>query len=291
MTTNNVMVNDTVRIRVKFVDIDMSTGDQVEVNPITVSVLIANSQNITIISDNAEPITGSVWYYDFTPTIPDTYNIVFTGLLPSSSTITVQQKLYVSSLAADYKSTVTLKAEETLVFAGEILPLYLDPEILLSFFSDATLLEIAEIIHFYSLEVKDLFNLNDDEDGSGLPFIVLEYIKASTACELTRTYGYGGDDEMSLRLGDLTITNRNMPRNAVTRDNATTWCQISAALRKEMLANKAGPMAMQIKNLPGSSKSSNYNRTAYPGDRELYQMQIKTVYDDPMPGRGLKNYD
>lgn len=291
MTTNNVLVNDTVRIKVKFIDIDTVTGDQVEVNPATVSVQILHSDGTVVITDNATEITGSTWYYDFTPTTPDTYDITFTGLLDTGFNIVVQQKLYVSSLSEDYVSTVILKSEEVITFAGEITPLYIDPDMVLPYFPDATLLEIAEIVHAYSLEVKDIYKLNDDEDGSGLPFNVTEYIKAATACELSRTYGYGGDDEISLHLGDFTVTNRSIPRMSVTRDNATTWCQVAAALRKEMLAKKVGAMAMQPKGLPVFPKSNQTGRTAYPGDRELYAATEKTAKDDPMPGRGLKSYD
>lgn len=291
MTSNNVLINDTVRVTVRFININQVTGEPIEVEPTSVTVVVKDSNNSTIVSSAATSLTSSIWYYDFTASEPDTYNVQFTGLVPGSGSIIVQQKLYVSSLTEDYKPTVILASDETITFSGEIVPLYLDPEILLPLFPDATLLEIAEVIHSYSLEVKDLFKLNDDEDGSGLSFVVLEYIKAASACELTRTYGLGGDDEVSLNLGDLTITNRNLPRNAITRDNATTWCQVSAALRKEMLANKAGPLAMQIKGLPSFPKFNDFGKTAYPGDREMYVAQRKTAYDDPMPGRGLKSHD
>lgn len=291
MTSNNVLINDTVRVTVRFININQVTGEPVEVEPTSVTVVVKDSNNSTVVSSAATSLTSSIWYYDFTASEPDTYNVQFTGLVPGSGSIIVQQKLYVSSLTEDYKPTVILASDETITFSGEIVPLYLDPEILLPLFPDATLLEIAEVIHSYSLEVKDLFKLNDDENGSGLSFVVLEYIKAASACELTRTYGLGGDDEVSLNLGDLTITNRNLPRNAITRDNATTWCQVSAALRKEMLANKAGPLAMQIKGLPSFPKFNDFGKTAYPGDREMYVAQRKTAYDDPMPGRGLKSHD
>jgi hypothetical protein len=291
MTSNNVLINDTVRVTVKFVNIDTVTGDPVEISPTSVSVTVKDGSNSVVTTASATQLSSSVWYYDFIPTEADTYSVEFLGVVPSTGNILVQQKIYVSSLTEDYKPTVILGADETITFAGAILPLYLDPELLVSFFPDASLLEIAEIIHSYSLEVKSLFKLNDDEDGSNLAFIVLEYIKAATACELTRTYGLGGDDEVSLRLGDLTITNRNLPRNAITRDNATTWCQVAAALRKEMLANKAGPLAMQIKNLPSFTKFNDFEKTAYPGDREIYSYRRKTAYDDPMPGRGLRSYD
>lgn len=291
MTSNNVLINDTVRVTVRFVNINQTTGEPIEVEPVSVNVVVKDSANSIIVSSAATSLTTSTWYYDFTPTEPDTYNVQFTGVVPGSGSIIVQQRLYVSSLTEDYKPTVILGSDETITFSGEILPLYLDPEVLLPLFPEASLLEIAEVIHSYSLEVKDLFKLNDDENGSGLSFIVLEYIKAASACELTRTYGIGGDDEVSLHLGDLTITNRNLPRNAITRDNATTWCQVSAALRKEMLANKAGPLAMQIKGLPSFPKFNDFGKTAYPGDREMYVAQRKTAYDDPMPSRGLKSND
>lgn len=291
MTSNNVLINDTVRVTVRFVNINQTTGEPIEVEPTSVNVIVKDSANATIVTAAATALTSSIWYYDFTATEPDTYNVQFTGIVPGSGSIIVQQRLYVSSLTEDYKPTVILGSDETITFSGEILPLYLDPEVLLPLFPEASLLEIAEVIHSYSLEVKDLFKLNDDENGSGLSFIVLEYIKAASACELTRTYGLGGDDEVSLNLGDLTITNRNLPRNAITRDNATTWCQISAALRKEMLANKAGPLAMQIKGLPSFPKFNDFGKTAYPGDREVYVANRKTAYDDPMPGRGLKSHD
>lgn len=294
MTLNNVQVNDTVRIKVKFVDIDNITGQQVEVNPLTVSVVITNSDNVVIVNSSALSLTPSTWYYDFTPAIADTYNIKFTGTLANSNTIVVQQKLYVSSLQEEYRPTVTLKSDETITFAPDVKPLYLDPETLLAYFPDATLLEIGEIIHNYSLEVKSLYNLLDEEDGSGLSFTVLEYIKAATACELSRTYGFGGDDEVSVRLGDLSIMNRSIPRNKVTRDNATTWCQIAASLRKEILAGKVGPKGFQPKGLPGLSLYDGKlnNKIAYPSGRELYDPNGTTsISEDPMPKRGFRKYD
>ena len=299
MSTDKVVVSDTVRITVKFKDID-SNGVEVDLAPVSVNVLIKNSSNATIVSEAANQLTTSIYYYDYTPTIADTYTVKFTGLLSNSNTVVVEQKLYVSSVSEEYQPTITLKNDETITFAPDVSPLYLDPEELLSYFPDATLLEIGEIAHNYSNEVKALYSLLDTEDGSGLAFIVIEYIKASTACELSRTYGYGGDDEISLRLGDLNITNKSIPRNKVTRDNATTWCQIAAALRKEMLANKVSPSGFQMKGLPSvgpvysSGKMPNVDggKIAYLTDRELYG-PVRTIpaQQDPMPNRGLRSRD
>jgi hypothetical protein len=295
MSTEKILVNDTVRIRVKFVDTDPTTGEQVDIYPAAVNVRIYDSDNNQLISESAEESTPSVWYYDYTPTSADTYSVKFTGTLDSGNNVIVQQKLYVSSLEEEFKPTVILKTEEIIAFAPDVDPLYLDPESLIPYFPDASLLEIGEIIHNYSNEVKALYNLLDEEDGSNLSFTVLEYIKAATACELSRTYGFGGDDEVSVRLGDLSIMNRSMPRNKVTRDNATTWCQIAASFRKEILAGKVGPKGFQPKSLPGLSiyDSKLNDKIVYPSGRELYDPNGTTtsLNDDPMPKRGFKKYD
>jgi len=296
MSTERILVNDTVRIRVKFVDTDPNTGDQVEIYPVVVNVKIYDSDNVELVSDTATSISASVFYYDYIPTEADTYSVKFTGTLDSGNTVVVQQRLYVSSLQEEFKPTVTLKTDETIVFAPDVSPLYVDPESLLAFFPDASLLEIGEIIHSYSLEVKAIYKLLDEEDGSNLSFTVLEYIKAATACELSRTYGFGGDDEVSLRLGDLNITNRSLPRNLVSRDNATTWCQIATALRKEMIAGKVSPKGFVPKGLPSLATGTNVDpltgKTIYLSDRELYGPGTTIVNsDDPMPKRDLKSYD
>lgn len=294
MSTDRVVVSDTVRITVKFKDID-ADGTEIALslasNP---QVIIKNAANTTVNSGTSTQVSSSVFYYDYTPTIAGAYTVKFTGLLANSNTVVVEQKLYVSSTGEEYQPTIILKSDESITFAPDVTPLYLDPESLLAYFPDASLLEIGEIIYNYSTEVKAIYNLLDAEDGSNLSFTVLEYIKAATACELSRTYGLGGDDEMSLTLGDLSITNKSIPRNRVTRDNATTWCQIAAALRKEMLAAKVGPRGFQPKNLPGLSMydSKLTDKIVYPSGRELYDPNGTTnINDDPMPKRGFRSYD
>lgn len=295
MSTDRVVVSDTVRVTVKFKDID-SNGLEVELSPSTVSVTIKNSSGTTIVATNATQSTSSIFYYDYTPSLADTYTVKFTGTLSSGNNVVVEQKLYVSSVSEEYQPTIILKNEETIIFAPNVDPLYLDPETLIPYFPDASLLEIGEIIHNYSNEIKSLYGLLDEEDGTNLSFTVLEYIKAATACELSRTYGFGGDDEVSLRLGDFNITNRSLPRRVVTRDNATTWCQIATALRKEILANKVSPRSFTPKNLPSVSTGTNIDpltgKTIYLSDKELYGPGTTIISkDDPMPKRGLKSYD
>ena len=300
--TTGVLVNDTVRIKVKFVDINPATGAQVPVTPTAVVVVIKKSDNTTIITQNittSGKISDSEYYYDFTPSLADTYKITFTGNLSSGSSITVNQQLYVSTSSDEYKPTVILKADETITFAPDIEPLYIDPEELKPFFPEASLIEIGESIHYHSLEVKQLYSLRDDATAQDLSFTALEYIKAAAACNLSRTYAYGGDDDVSVELGDLTVTTRNLPRNEITRGNATTGCQIAAALRKEMLAGKTGPRGIIPKGLPSESIGTSgknidpeTGKVYYLSDRELYGPGKKiTPKEDPMPKRGIRSYD
>jgi|LakMenE01Jun11ns_1017448.scaffolds.fasta_scaffold9958317_11 hypothetical protein len=299
--SSSVLVNDTVRIKVKFVDVDPVTGEQESVSPSSVLVNIEKADGQDVVTNAfATAINSSEYYYDFTPSTAGQYTVTFNGIMPDTTQIVVNQNLYVSDADSDYRPTVTLKSDETIIFAPDIDPLYIDPEELLSFFPDASLLEIGELIHHYSLEMKEIFNLQDTETGSGISFTAAEYIKASACCELSRTYGFGGDDELSLKLADLSITNRSNPRNSINRGNATTWCQIAAALRKELMASRVGMRAVIPKGLPNKKIHSTYKtldpdtgKLVYLSDKELYGpgRTTPTDPDDPMPDRKLKKYD
>lgn len=297
--SNSVLVNDTVRIKVKFFDTDSQTGDQIEVSPTSVSIEIEDSDGATILTGSATELTSSEYYFDFTPLNAGQYLVTFNGLMQNSSQILVKQVLYVSDPDLEYKPSVTLGSDETIIFAADIAPLYIDPEEIMSYFPDASLLEIGEFIYYYSLEVKSLFNLEEIDNGSQLNFTIQEYIKASVCCELSRTYGFGGDDELSLKLADLSITNRSNPRQSVNRGNATTWCQIAAALRKEIMSKRVGMRAVVPKGLPaekitnsGKNIDPETGAIIYLSDRELYGKGLrKTTKDDPMPTRGFRKYD
>lgn len=299
MSTQKVLVNDTVRIRVRFVDINPSTGEEEALFPVLVGVEIKDYSGNVVVSENAVEQDPSSFYYDFIPTEPGEYTIKFTGLLDNGNNVIVQQKLYVSSVTDDYRPTTTLRAEEVIVFAADINPLYIDPEELTSYFPEATLLEIGEIIYSYSLEVKALLGLDDNQGTEDLPFIALEYIKSATACDLSRTYEFNSDDEVSVTLGDFTVVNRSAPRASVSRDNAATWCQLSAVYRKELLSKKAGPKGIQPKGFPGKPiatsggvRHPDTGKIIYLSDRELYGPGRKFITkENNLPDRDLRSYD
>lgn len=305
--SNSVLVNDTVRIKVKFIDINSITGDQIEVSPVSVYVSVEDASGEQLISTSATALSSYEYYYDYTPSNPGQYTVIFTGILDDSSQIIVNQVLYVSDPDSEYKPSVTLRSDETISFAADVTPLYLDPESIQPYFPDASLLEIGEIIHGFSHEVNLIYDIDFRDldpmftiaSSGASTFTVLEYIKAATCCELSRTYGFGGDDELSLQLSDFKITNRSMPRQSVNRGNATTWCQISAALRKEIISFRVGPMAMRPKGLPGISTGTAGAQVdpatgalIYLSDRDLYGKNRRiTSKEDPMPDRSLKKYD
>jgi hypothetical protein len=327
MANSNVLVNDTVRIKVKFVDKDPLTGSQTEVSPLSVSVTIFDSNNVPVspTPTSAVQITSSQYYYDFIPNLAGEYKVTFVGTLPDSKNITVNQALYVSTPTEEYKPTITLKADETIAFAPSLRPLYIDPETIKIYFPDVPLLEIGELIHGFSHEVNTIFGIMDPNldpttvvEGDspnpvnilsryGInPYTVFEYIQASVLCRLTKIYGFGGDDELSLELGDFKVTNRNTPRSNITRANATTWCQVAAALRKEIIAKKVGlrsvlPKGLPIKSIIPSGGSLDpeiggliyINDTTAYGSRDLFRPGTNTDIDpqDPMPDRNIKRYD
>jgi hypothetical protein len=78
-----------------------------------------------------------------------------------------------------------------------------------------------------------------------------------------------------------------------------TWCQIAAALRKEMLAGITGARGFQPKGIPtlpivnaGKYIDPDTGRVTYLTERDIYgASRKKELSYDPMPKRGLHNYD
>lgn len=279
MFNSSIYTNDSIRLKVRFFDTDPNTGSSIVVSPQIVQIQIFDIQQNPILSDLAELLSDNEYYYDYIFINPGEYVSVFTGVINEDRAIEARQTLYVSEPDDNYVPSVTLMEKEVIYFAPDVDPLYVDPESLLGYFPDASLMEIGERLYFYSLEIKYLLKLKDEDDGSKLPPNVIEYIKASAACDLTRTYGFGGDDEVSLKLGDFSITNRSSSKTISSRDNAATWCQIAAALRREILTYGTSIRGVLPKGLPAQKTKIN-NRYI-----------VDNNPDDPMPKRHLKDFN
>lgn len=182
-----------------------------------------------------------IYSYNWTPTTVGTFLARFTGTFVDDSIDIIDQDFIVTE-----SSTIIAPPGDTLISNTEInlssglTPLYLAPEELSPMFPEATLLEIAEQIYIYSVEVKELLGLSDTEMPNMLG---LDYIKAAAACALTRVYEITGGDELSVKLGDFSISNRSFPKGNTTRGNASGWCELAAALRNELLNSTTSPNA------------------------------------------------
>ena len=116
---NDVLVNNTVRIKVKFIDIN-AEGQQVDATPTYVIVKVYDSDNSEIVSQTATQLTDSEYYYDFTPTEAGEYKVTFVGTMEDNSYITVNQQLYVSTPTDEYRPLITLRHEEVITFAPDV---------------------------------------------------------------------------------------------------------------------------------------------------------------------------
>ena len=56
-------------------------------------------------------------------------------------------------------------------------------------------------------------------------------------CALSGQYSDAGAEALSVQLGDLQVSGLPRSRGALTRGNATYFCELASVLRKEMLAS------------------------------------------------------
>lgn len=236
-----IYVNQTQQITVTFYGFLGEDVDPEPEDPTTVEVRIYNTDTTpdtlldTVTPDGGDS-TGQ-FVYLWTPTTTGNFNVQFFGEFFDSSTDVVNNFFTVYE---DTNAPIsnTLEADQTILYLGVLDPMYLDPAEIQLIFPDATNVEISELIHQFSLEVKKIEKLQDDEDPS---YTGLEYIYAATCCSLSRIYDdISAGSEASFRLGDLEVSNRGTSKTTVNRGNATSWCELAAALRAELLANNVG---------------------------------------------------
>jgi hypothetical protein len=160
---------------------------------------------------------------------------------------------------------VTLRQDFEIVFtSGTTGPLYVDPAELQSLFPEAGYVEILEFVSYYSLEVEELL------DGKPITLESQEYVKAATACALSRIYDYAGGlggGDGTIRLGDLQIEGGRSAsaRAALTAGNASTWCQLAAALRADLTRGGLGAGMKAV--VRGSNYPNPMPRRALPRTR------------------------
>ena len=80
MSISPIMINDTVRLKVKFIDIDPETGEQTEVSPVSVTLTIDNSAGQEVLSATPTQLNSYEYYYDYTPTNLIVYSPAVVGV-------------------------------------------------------------------------------------------------------------------------------------------------------------------------------------------------------------------
>lgn len=232
----SVYVGDTIRVRATFYGWSDGDGAPEDPTSVTYSVYIQLSTPTLVLSGTPTKESDGVYYIDWTPSIAAEYTVQFYAVFADSSTDVVSENFTViDPLTEDTESSSgeTLLADETITMAGIITPLCVSPDELIAIFPDATELDIAEAMWRASSELNTILKLGDGECPTDPT--ALDYIKAAAACELSRVFELGDGNEQSIALGDFSVTYRSFPKSSTNRGNATTWCELAAALRKEVL--------------------------------------------------------
>lgn len=201
---------------------------------------------VTYPGDIERIMTGNYTYTWIPPNdaMEGVYTAVWSGIIDG------EEELGYESFRVQTTSPTAsnLGSQFILNFVTDLDPLYIDPEDLLWYFPEVPLSEIAVEVHLASVSAGPWLL-----DGEPTP-LVLEYVEATAACALSRNYdtsgnyGMGGTEE-SVTLGDLSVKNGSGSSSrggaAITRGNATTWCELAMVLRKELMRTKTSMRATQ----------------------------------------------
>lgn len=232
---SSIYVNETIRLKVTFYEWDDSQDpDEIE-DPDTVVYNIYDETASPTLLATGTPVRESagIYYYDWTPSVEGDYIFTFVGTFADDTTDVVTTHFEVLGIGATTSGT-TLVSDEVITFGGIITPLCINPDELLVIFPDATELDVAEALWRASTEMYAMLGLSSDDVCPTTP-VALDYIKAAAACELSRVFELGDGNEQSMMLGDFSVTYRSFPKSSVNRGNATTWCELAAALRNEVI--------------------------------------------------------
>jgi len=256
----SIVINQTIDIIARFYIWDTGASTTVLADPVNVTITIYDlSDNSVVSSETPTRQSSGVYLYSWTPNVLGSFEVRFVGVFEDASSDVISQEFDV--LASESEAEIeTLLADEEIHFAGVLTPLYVNPDELIQVFPDATEIEIAEALWLTSTEVKEILKLRDDEVPT---YAALEYVKVAAACNLSRIHASTMGDESTFRLGDLSITSRAVSKGAITRANATTWCELAGVLRKEMLASGSRMRAVvrgsDYPNPIPTRKYGNYN--------------------------------
>ena len=265
---SNIKVGDTIRVTTSFLNYDSVEGEEALVDPALVETFIY-TYNTTTNEWNVPPTevvptkqSDGIYYYDWTTPSDGRFKIRFEGTLADASVITNERVFYVGTA----EPSIVIGVINPIYFLGELDPLYLDPEAILTFYPDGDLVEIAELVYWYSLEVQEILGTTNVTVNK----LIQDYISAAVLCDLSKIHVFGGglsgfEAADSFTLGDLQVSKSSGGGGSgrVTRGNVSTWCELAALLREELTFRRT--------NLKAVVKGSNYA--------------------NPIPSRALRSFD
>jgi len=220
-----------------------SNGNLVDPDFITIELIDVNGVPILGATPSSpEKLSIGVYRYSWTPDIIGEMTIVFTGEFTGSDDVILRCDFVIVTDQED-STAPSLGEDVVITFSSGYDPMLVDPEFILSYYPEAPVIEIAQWVHRFSLEVNALF-------GANPPKIALDYIHAAVLCALSRQYeGIGSAGSSGFTLGDLQVSDGGgTSSRKADRGNAMSWCELAEVLRREMKMAKGG-MRSSVKAL------------------------------------------
>lgn len=238
-----VVLGESVKITVTFNDWNENSGSGDPVDPDIVIGNIKDLNLVTVSTFSPTNLETGVYQYTWTPNSLGKFYIEFEGSYAIDGTTDTVRQLYevVASGQESVTTTASLGEDQYLTFMHELSGIYVDPDEIRALYPDASPIEINEFLYIYSQQVNDLLG------GSELSTTAYEYIKAATACALSKVYDISGADVAITTLGDLQVTNQSGSSRSINLSTATSWCELAPVLWEELkrTQNRAGMRAIR----------------------------------------------
>lgn len=246
---SNLYVGSSVVIRCTFRGWSDETDQGELEDPTSVVVEVVDSTDTVILTATPVRESFAVYSYQWTPSSDGEFVVRFVGTFadatPSTSVIPTEFNVTESPSSLVSDMSIALGEDEYIVLVGNLDPMFADYEEIRMHFPEADIPEIAELIYNYSVEAQELSGLTEATP------LMQEFVLAAVACALTRMYDlFDTGDETAVALGDLSITKKpsssGSSSKGLNRFTASTWCELAAVLREELLrgAGKTGLKAI-----------------------------------------------
>lgn len=233
-----------------FISHDETSDEEEIIFPISVDGVVEKFNETTSIYepfDTFTPTSGAGGEYSYPWLAPANgkFKVSFEAVFDGGQEATSSKIIIIGPL----DSTDTLNSNQTYYYLGALDPLYLDPEVVLSYYAEGDLVEITELIHWYSKKLLSLLNKTTNTIGEITP-LMQEYILASVLCDLSRIYMFDGglagfSSAGGFQLGDLQIKEGGGSGSGTgLAGAASTWCELASLLEYCLIASKNGMKAI-----------------------------------------------